>query len=81
MTPNYKSICPLCEKANACGLEEDQSPCWCMADNIEFSEDLLDQVPEALRNESCICERCLRTFNSVNRANKAESEDDRSGAA
>ena len=50
-----------CNQHNGCGLEEDQSPCWCMADDIEFSEQLLEQVPDLLRDESCICENCVRT--------------------
>ena len=65
MTQSYKTTCPLCEKPNHCGMEQDQSPCWCMADDIEFSEVLLEQVPEELRNESCICERCVRGFNNA----------------
>ncbi|MBV1959761.1 MAG: cysteine-rich CWC family protein [Pseudomonadales bacterium] len=59
--PSYKTSCPICDQRNGCGLEEGQSPCWCMADDIEFSEQLLEQVPDQLRDESCICENCVRT--------------------
>jgi hypothetical protein len=33
-----------------------------MADDIEFSDELLEQVPDELQNESCICEQCIRGF-------------------
>lgn len=62
MSETVKTNCPLCNQHNHCGLENDQSPCWCMADDIEFPEQLLEQVPDELRDESCICEQCVRGF-------------------
>ncbi|PUE40592.1 cysteine-rich CWC family protein [Limnohabitans sp. Bal53] len=52
--------CPLCGMPNACAMAcGDQvatGPCWCT--RVQFSADLLAQVPEAARNRSCICQRC-----------------------
>ena len=31
-------------------------PCWCT--RVQFSERLLQQVPEAAKNKACICLRC-----------------------
>jgi hypothetical protein len=33
------------------------SPCWCTL--VQFSADLLKQVPEAARNKACICAACV----------------------
>jgi hypothetical protein len=33
------------------------APCWCTL--VEFSADLLKQVPEAARNKACICAACV----------------------
>jgi hypothetical protein len=32
-------------------------PCWCT--RVQFSADLLKQVPEAARNKACICAACV----------------------
>ena len=32
-------------------------PCWCTL--VDFSADLLKQVPEAARNKVCICAACV----------------------
>jgi hypothetical protein len=32
-------------------------PCWCTL--VQFSADLLKQVPEAARNKACICAACV----------------------
>jgi hypothetical protein len=36
---------------------ETTAPCWCTL--VEFSADLLKQVPEAARNKACICAACV----------------------
>jgi hypothetical protein len=33
-----------------------QPPCWCT--QVDFSRELLDQVPGAQRGMACICEAC-----------------------
>ncbi len=55
--------CPLCGQPNACAMAtpkigaETTAPCWCTL--VEFSADLLKQVPEAARNKACICAACV----------------------
>jgi hypothetical protein len=33
-----------------------QPPCWCT--QASFSADLLARIPDAQRNQACICARC-----------------------
>ncbi|PUE51917.1 cysteine-rich CWC family protein [Limnohabitans parvus] len=55
--------CPLCGQPNACAMAMPQAcdaasgPCWCT--RVQFSADLLKQVPEAARNKACICAACV----------------------
>jgi hypothetical protein len=55
--------CPLCGQPNACAMttpkiaSETTAPCWCTL--VEFSADLLKQVPVAARNKACICAACV----------------------
>ena len=55
--------CPLGGQPNACAMTTPNtgaaasSPCWCTL--VQFSADLLKQVPEAVRNKACICAACV----------------------
>jgi hypothetical protein len=53
--------CPLCGQPNACTMmtpgQVASGPCWCTL--VQFSADLLKQVPEAARNKACICAACV----------------------
>ena len=55
--------CPLCGQPNQCAGEVErttgvpQPPCWCT--QREFSAELLQRVPEALRGKACICPACV----------------------
>ena len=53
--------CPLCGQPNACAMATPglvaSGPCWCTL--VQFSADLLKQVPEAARNQACICAACV----------------------
>ena len=59
-----KSKCPLCGKSNRCAMEIEKSTgvnpgaCWCV--NLDFSADLLAQLPIEAQGQSCICEACAR---------------------
>lgn len=61
-TPLDASRCPLCGGANGCAMEagrlsgQPQPPCWCAG--LDFSADLLARVPQALKNQACICAAC-----------------------
>ncbi len=53
--------CPLCGQPNACAMatqgQAAAGPCWCTL--VQFSADLLKQVPEVARNKACICAACV----------------------
>ena len=61
--------CPLCGQPNACAMASGDAasagPCWCTL--VQFSQDVLRQVPEAARNRSCICQRCANPTEPVAR--------------
>jgi hypothetical protein len=57
--PKRNTVCPLCGGANSCAVAQSGSfdvPCWCRTAKIDQA--VLDRIPAALRNESCICPRC-----------------------
>ena len=56
------TLCPLCGQANRCAMEvakesgQPQPPCWCT--QVDFSRELIDQVPAVLQRQACICQAC-----------------------
>jgi len=54
--------CPICGQANRCAMEVEretgvkQGACWCTG--VDFSADLLAQVPASARRQACICAAC-----------------------
>jgi hypothetical protein len=56
------TLCPLCGAANRCALEveretgREQPPCWCT--KVDFTAELLGQLPAEALNLSCICAAC-----------------------
>ncbi len=56
--------CPLCSQANHCGMEKGLDNCWCAADGMEFPGELLQQLPDQQKGQSCICEACVRAFHA-----------------
>ena len=56
------TLCPLCGEANRFALEmqretgREQPPCWCT--KIDFTAELLGQLPAHAQNLSCICAAC-----------------------
>jgi Cysteine-rich CWC len=57
-----QSLCPLCGQANHCAMEIEkatgikQAACWCVG--MDFSADLLSQVPMPAQCQACICAAC-----------------------
>jgi Cysteine-rich CWC len=57
-----QSLCPLCGKANQCGMEIEkvtgvkQAACWCVG--MDFSADLLAKLPPEAQGQACICATC-----------------------
>ena len=60
--PPDAALCPLCARPNRCAMEieretgQPQPPCWCT--QVDFSGDLLEQVPAEARGQACICAAC-----------------------
>ncbi|PQJ55134.1 hypothetical protein BTO11_03205 [Psychrosphaera saromensis] len=45
----------------ACDAEK-KLTCWCQDPNIQFPPELLQQVPDELKNKTCICQSCAMAF-------------------
>lgn len=57
------ALCPLCRRDNNCGnLNASKQTCWCQAETIKFPAALLAKVPDTLKQQACICQRCAREF-------------------
>lgn len=55
-------ICPLCGGPNGCACVKfgrTDVPCWC--NQVAFSSELLDQVPDSQKGQACICALCAAT--------------------
>jgi hypothetical protein len=58
------SRCPLCGRPNLCAMEVErqtgvkQPPCWCTG--LDFSAELLGQLPPEARGKACICAACAK---------------------
>jgi Cysteine-rich CWC len=57
-----QSLCPLCGNPNHCAMEIEketginQAACWCVG--MDFSADLLEQIPASAQGQACICAAC-----------------------
>ncbi len=61
-------LCPLCGQLNQCAMActpsaQAQAPCWCVRE--QFSAELLQQVPEPLKNKACICRACVQSAHAA----------------
>lgn len=59
------SLCPLCQKSNACinlTCTSDIKACWCSNSDISFPPELLAQIPVLAKGKACICEDCAMRF-------------------
>jgi hypothetical protein len=73
-SPNLNTaICPLCGQPNHCVMAADPNAeeCWC--GDVEFPQELLDQVPEDAIRKTCICQACLENFNNLQGKIEVES--------
>jgi|GEM_PF-1679250 len=53
--------CPLCGQQNNCQADTDPYNCWCLS--VQVPKELLDLVPENLRDKACICRHCIERHN------------------
>ncbi|MES2821626.1 MAG: cysteine-rich CWC family protein [Pseudomonadota bacterium] len=54
-------LCPLCGRLNRCAQADPQTahlPCWCFSQRIDPG--VLERLPEAARDLSCLCPDCSR---------------------
>jgi hypothetical protein len=56
------SLCPLCGQPNDCAMAADPNATVCWCEDLEFPQELLDQVPENAQRKTCICRNCLENF-------------------
>lgn len=62
MQPKPNALCPLCGEPNDCAPARSGSfdtPCWCTT--VTIGADVLARIPEAQRNQSCVCRRCAES--------------------
>jgi Cysteine-rich CWC len=61
--------CPLCGKANLCAMEVEratgakQEACWCT--QVDFTAELLAELPTEAENLACICAACADRNNAA----------------
>lgn len=61
MNNEMVKTCPICGEDNDCGLLKDPTQaCWCTQKT--FPNELLQKVPENMKNKACICQRCVEKF-------------------
>jgi len=59
LDPKPNNTCPLCGGPNGCAPAASGSfdtPCWCTTTPINPAA--LARIPDALRNQACICRNC-----------------------
>ncbi len=55
-----KIPCPFCHRSNNC-MVQSPSACWCM--QVDIPNALIELLPEAAKEKSCICSACIELFN------------------
>ncbi|GAA6173319.1 hypothetical protein NBRC116592_29890 [Colwellia sp. KU-HH00111] len=61
------SLCPICQQDNNCGETlacgtgacNTAAVCWCNSDEVQFSAQVLNKVPDNAKGKACICKRCV----------------------
>lgn len=59
MNPKPNTTCPLCGGPNGCAPATQgtfDTPCWCTTAQVDPAA--LAQIPEAQRNQACLCAKC-----------------------
>ena len=55
------TLCPACGARNDCTLADPRTAdqaCWCYSVTIDPA--VLEALPDALRNQACLCPRCAQ---------------------
>ena len=56
------AVCPLCGQPNNCAMAADPSATQCWCGDLKFPQELMDQVPENVIHQTCICRNCFDRF-------------------
>ena len=68
--PHYDtSICPLCGGPNQCAMAADPNATECWCEFVEFPRELLAQIPEHAVRKTCVCQKCLKDYQELNKDN------------
>lgn len=70
MTDSSPSLCPACGARNDCALADPSTvdrACWCYS--VDIDPQVLQALPEALRNQACLCPRCAQVLDQLPRQN------------
>lgn len=63
--------CPLCGEDNNCmNLKircDLKSDCWCASEDMSFPSELIEKVPEDAKLKACICQSCVKAFNTIDK--------------
>ncbi|HEY0269203.1 MAG TPA: cysteine-rich CWC family protein [Methyloradius sp.] len=63
MLAKRNHLCPVCNGTNGCAIASTgdlQAQCWCKQQKIPLN--VLAEIPEAERNQSCICVNCASSL-------------------
>jgi Cysteine-rich CWC len=58
--------CPLCGNHNGCQADTDPYNCWCLS--VMVPQELLELVPEKLKDKACICLSCIERHNQQSKS-------------
>ncbi|WP_350226383.1 cysteine-rich CWC family protein [Thalassotalea sediminis] len=61
MKENAEFICPLCQRENRCGINN-ETACWCLTAKVPKA--LIRQLPTSKQGKACICAKCIAAFNT-----------------
>jgi len=57
-----ENLCPLCQSQNLCGVNNKKA-CWCS--KIHIPSELIDTLPNEVKNKACLCQKCVAKFQSA----------------
>lgn len=66
MESSDPNICPLCQKANGCGLQAGKTieECWCQTSTFPIKQSLSEAELAGL-NKACICQACVDRLKQI----------------
>ena len=65
VTPStFAQVCPLCRGENHCAMTIGQAheTCWCHQPTVEIKAEWLESLPDEIKGQVCLCQRCIDTL-------------------